>query len=140
MSALRQRGFSYVEVLLAMILLVVLLVPAMEALQAGVANNQGGAVLARELKLREKMETVLAKPFATLYAESYAPGGNTSTSISVSLSDPVGAPDRRNVVLYRYDAASDALSGADTGVLYVKVYYEIDGSANALSTLVGRWW
>jgi hypothetical protein len=140
MSALRQRGFSYVEVLLAMILLVVLLVPAMEALQAGVANNQGGAVLARELKLREKMETVLAKPFATLYAESYAPGGNTSTSISASLSDPVGAADRRNVVLYRYDAASDALSGADTGVLYVKVYYEIDGSANALSTLVGRWW
>lgn len=140
MSALRQRGFSYVEVLLAMILLVVLLVPAMEALQAGVANNQGGAVLARELKLREKMESVLAKPFATLYAESYAPGGNTSTSISASLSDPVGAADRRNVVLYRYDAASDALSGADTGVLYVKVYYEIDGSANALSTLVGRWW
>ena len=140
MSAFRQRGFSYVEVLLSMVLLVVLLVPAMEALQAGVANNQGGAVLARELKLREKMETVLAKPFATLYAETYAPGGNTTTSVSASLSDAVGAADRRNVVLYRYDAASAALSGADTGVVYIKVYYESDGSANPLSTLLGRWW
>ena len=140
MSTVRERGFSYVEVLLAMVLLVVLLVPAMQALQAGVANNQGEAVLTRELNLREKMETVLAKPFATLYAETYAPGGNSSTTVNALLSDTVGAADRRNVVLYRYDAASAALSSNDTGVLYIKVYYESDGSANALSTLTGKWW
>jgi Tfp pilus assembly protein PilE len=135
-----QRGFTYIEVLLSVTLLVVLLVPAMEALQSGVANSQGAAVLARESSLREKMEMVLAKPFASLYAETYAPGGNTTTSVSASLSDPVGATGRRNVVLYRYDASAATLSAADTGLVLVQVYYEADGRASALTTLVGRWW
>jgi hypothetical protein len=42
--------------------------------------------------------------------------------------------------LYRFDAATNALSSNDTGLLYVNVYYEADGSANALNTLAGRWW
>lgn len=135
-----QRGFSYVEVLLSVVLLMVLLVPAMEALQSGMANTQGGAVFGRDSGLRDKMETVLAKPFNSLYAETYAPGGNTTTSVSALLSDPVGAAGRRNVVLYRYDASAATLSNADTGLVLVQVYYEADGTVNALSTLVGRWW
>jgi len=135
-----ERGFTYVEVLLSVVLLMVLLVPAMEALQSGVANNQSRAVLGRERPLREKMETTLAKPFATLYAETYAPGGNTTTSVSTSLSDPAGVAGRRNVVVYRYDPSTATLSAADTGVLAIQVYYEADGSAGALSTLLGRWW
>lgn len=135
-----QRGFSYVEVLLSVVLLGVLLVPAMEALQSALAGTQSGALLARDLKLREKVETLLAKPFNTLYAETYAPGGNTLTSVSASLSDPVGAAERRDVVLYRFDASSATLSTADTGLVLVKVYYEADGAASAITTLVGRWW
>jgi hypothetical protein len=60
--------------------------------------------------------------------------------VSASLSDAVGAPARRKVVLYRYDAATAAPSAADTGLLVVAVYYESDGMERALSTLVGRWW
>lgn len=135
-----QRGLSYVEVLLSVVLLVLLLVPALEALQSAIAGNQSAPVLARQLGLRDKMERVLARPFADLYVHTYAPGGNTTSSVSASLSDAVGAPQRRNVVLYRYDASTAALSSADTGLLYVAVYYEGEGAGSALTTLVGRWW
>jgi type II secretory pathway component PulJ len=136
-----QRGFSYVEILLSVVLLAVLLVPALESLQSAIAGNQSAALVSRDLALRDKMELVLARPFADLYAQTYAAGGNTPTSLSASLSDPVGAPDRRNVVLYRYDASAAALSAADTGLVHVVVYYESEGAAgSALSALVGRWW
>lgn len=123
-----------------MVLLAVLLVPALEALQSAVAGNQSAAVITRELALRDKMERVLARPFLDLYAQTYAPGGNTTSSVSASLSDPAGTPDRRNVLLYRYDASAGALSAADTGLVYVAVYYENEGASKAVSTLVGRWW
>jgi type II secretory pathway component PulJ len=135
-----QRGFTYVEILLSVILLAVLLVPALEALQSAVAGNQSAALVTRELALRDKMERVLARPFLDLYAQTYAPGGNTTNSVSESLSDPAGTPGRRNVVLYRYDASTAALSATDTGLIYVAVYYESEGPASTVSTLVGRWW
>jgi type II secretory pathway component PulJ len=135
------RGFSYVEVLVAVVLMVALLVPAMQSLQSGLAGTQSAALLARELNLRAKMESVLAMPFGKLYAETYAAGGN-SGSISDSFSDPVGTPDRRNVVLYRYDPSNGAVnpSSSDTGLLLIAVYYEADGPANGITTLLGRWW
>ena len=86
------------------------------------------------------MEEVLSKPFNDLYAETYLSGGNTTTSVSTKFSDAAGSVDRHVVVLYRFDAATNALSTNDTGLLYVSVYSEADGSANALNTLIGRWW
>jgi type II secretory pathway component PulJ len=135
-----QRGFSYVEILLSVVLLAVLLVPALEALQTAVAGNQGAALVGRQLALQDKMERVLSRPFADLYRQTYAPGGNTPTSVSASLSDAVGTPGRRNVVLYRYDASAAAPSAGDTGLLFVAVYYENEPADRALTTLVGRWW
>jgi len=139
----RPRGFSYVEILLSVVLLTVLLVPALQALQTGIAGGQNPSLAARQLTQRDKMEQVLAKPFADLYAQTYLAGGNT-TSANGPFSDPAGAPDRRMVVLYRYSydpvTSSGALSPNDTGVVFVSVYYEAEGSANGLNTLVGRWW
>ena len=135
-----QRGFSYVEVLLSVVLLAVLLVPALEALQTAVAGNQNAALAGRHLALQDKMERVLSRPFADLYAQTYSPGGNSATAASASLSDPVGTPQRRNVVLYRYDASAQALSAGDTGLIFVAVYYENEPVDRALTTLVGRWW
>jgi type II secretory pathway pseudopilin PulG len=133
-----ERGFSYVEVLVSVVLLGVLLVPALEALQSGISGTQAAALARRDLALRDKMERVLAKPFVELYAQTYATGGNTTNAVSATLSDPPGSPYRRNVVLYRYDGAS--LTGADSGLVYVAVYYESEGPSGALATLVGRWW
>jgi hypothetical protein len=135
-----QHGFSYAEVVLSVVLLAVLLVPALEALQSGIAGSQGSSVSTRQLMLRDKMERVLARPFADLYAETYRPGGNTASSVSAAFSDPAGTPGRREVVLYRHDASTQSLSASDTGLVFVSVYYEAEGSANALNTLVGRWW
>jgi Flp pilus assembly pilin Flp len=135
-----QRGFSYVEVLLSVVLLTVLLVPALEALQTGITDNHGYSRVSRQLKLKAKMEEVAAKPFAMLYSQTYVPGGNTTTSVSASLSDPTGTPERRNVLLYRYDPSAAGLSAADTGVLFVAVYYEGETPGSGLGTLVGRWW
>jgi hypothetical protein len=135
-----QRGFFYAEILLSVVLLAVLLVPALQALQSGIAGGQNSSLAARQLALRDKMEQVLAKPFYDLYAETYRSGN--ATSANVLFSDPASAPDRRNVVLYRYNASAvpPDLSANDTGLLLVKVYYQADGPTNALNTLVGRWW
>ncbi len=132
------RGFSYIEVLLSVVLLVVLLVPAMQALNIGIS---GGAknIAAKQLLLRTKVEEVLSKPYGQLY-DATNDCANTPASISTSLSDASGLADRRVVVLYCYDTATNALSSANTGVIYVSVYFENTGSAGALNTLVGRWW
>jgi hypothetical protein len=135
-----QSGFFYAEVLLSVLLLGILLVPALQALNTAISGSTSN-LAARQLMLRSKMEEVLSQPFSALYAQTYLPGGNTASSVSTNFSDPSGATDRRVVVLYRFDAATNALSINDTtGLVQVNVYYEADGSANALNTLAGRWW
>lgn len=137
--SLKQHGFAYVEVLLSAVLLAVLLVPALQALQSGIRDVATPSMAARPPLLRAKMEEVLSDPFPELYAATYIAGGNT-TGVNATFSDVVGATDQRVVVLYRYDVSTKALSAGDTGLLYVSVYYTADGSANALTTLAGRWW
>lgn len=135
-----QRGFSYAEVLLSVMLLAILLVPAMQALNAGIVGGAGATGLAaRQLNLRSKMEEVQSKPFGQLYAETYLSGGNTLTSVSTNFSDASGAADRRVVVFYRVNPVVNLVPG-DTGLLYVSVYFEAEGSLGAITTLVGRWW
>lgn len=132
----RATGFAYVEVLVALVLVLTALVPALEALQSGVRGSQAlGAIAARDAALREKMEEVLAKPFDALNAETFLSGGNTTTSVSAALSDSAGQ-ERRIVILYRTDGS--AVSSADTGLLRVRVAYEIGGTA--LETLKAKWW
>jgi len=114
-------------------------VPALQALQTGIAGGATWSVAARSPMLSAKMEEVLANPFPELYAATYVTGANT-TGVNATYSDAVGATDRRVVVLYRYDVSTKALSTNDTGLLYVSVYYSAAGSANALTTLAGRWW
>ena len=140
-SSLQQHGFAYLEVMLSAVLLAVLLVPALRALQTGVNGGATPAMAARSPALSAKLEEVLSHPFPDLYAETYKSGGAlvASTGVNDNLSDAAGA-DRRVVVLYRYNMAAKASSIGDTGLLYVSVYYEAEGSANALSTLAGRWW
>jgi len=138
-AVFRATGYSYAEVLLAVALVAILIVPAMQSL--GSARLAGSGIdAARQQALRAKLESVLSKPFGVLYAETYQSGGNTTTSVSGTLSDAVGTENRRLVVLYRFDATTKALSSADTGLVDVSVYYEAEGAANALRTLAGRWW
>ena len=124
---------------MSVVLLAVLLVPALQALQTGISGGATPTLAASAPTLRAKMEEVLAVPFGDLYAETYLPGGNT-TAINAAFSDAPAAVNRRVVALYRYDATAKALSANDTGLLYVSVYYQSEGTASALNTLTGRWW
>lgn len=130
-----EGGLAYIEVMVALVLVVMALVPALNALQT---DTRGApalvAIAARDALLRAKMEEVLAKPFDTVNAETFLAGGNTTTSVSTALSDPAG-PDRRIVILYRTDGT--ALSSSDTGLVRVRVAFEAGGIA--LETLKSKW-
>jgi hypothetical protein len=98
-----QLGLSYLEVLVAVLVIAFALPPAMQAMRIGMdatAARERSLVLTRRAEGR--LETVLAEPFATLRAAAAAV---RSKSAPTSYSDPSGAADRVLVFLSYYDAA-----------------------------------
>jgi Tfp pilus assembly protein PilV len=131
----RQRGFAYVEALVAVVLVAMALVPALDALESASLNSQALADAgSRDAQLRAKMEEVLSKPFATLNAETYVAGANTTTAVSAALSDAAG-PTRRIVIVYRWDGT--ALTAGDVGLVRVRVAWESGGLG--LEVLRSKW-
>ena len=134
----RMAGLTYVEVLIAMTLITMTLVPAMEALRPGV---QGAGIHEtntwRHYQLTALLEEVLANPFTALDTEALAI--NDPAVASVNYSDAAGQANRRLVYLSRYDADNadgngnffDA--GVDEGLLWVRV--EIEGTDQAIESL-----
>ena len=139
-GAARQSGLSYVEVLLAVTVLALALVPALDSLQTaflGTDVQQRLAITTHTLASR--MEELLAEPFANLDDAALAAGSATTPS---SYSDPGGNPDRVLVFLSRYDG-DDADgngdpfdAGADEGLLWIRVAME--NSPYELTTLVAQ--
>ncbi len=133
----RQSGFSYVEVLVASVLIAISLVPAMEALRTGIlATGAHRSQVSRHGGIAGKMEEVRAQRFALLEDAEVAAGGGAS-----SYSDTPGTPDRRVVLLSRYDgdnadADDDPLTGTDDDLLWVRI--EIEGTALGVESLVTR--
>lgn len=131
-------GFSYVEVLVATLVLAVSLVPALEALQTAML----GATVNESLELRHqrltsRMAEMLVEPFGDLEAEEAAAGGAPSPQYS----DPPATPDRRLVLLSRYDGDNadndnDPLTGTDDGLLRLRV--ELENTPDVLEALVAR--
>lgn len=135
-----QCGLSYIEVLVATALVVVALVPAIDALHGGVNGSQvHQAETEKAQRLQSKMEEVLAQPFGMLYALTYTTTPpaelNKIDRPNPVLSDPEGS-GRRLVFLYRYDGT--ARTDSDSGLLRVRVSYEAGGPS--FETLRGRWW
>lgn len=131
------QGLAYVEAVLATVLVAVLLAPALNALSIGlmgqaVINTQTSQTLA----LQSKLDEVLAKPYSELLAETTAVGGNTTTSISPTLSDPPGAP-RRIVTIYRTNGSD--ISVTDTGLLRIRVVWEDAPADSGLAALRSKW-
>lgn len=129
-----QSGLSYIEVLIATVLVAVSLVPAVEALRGGIF----GASLHQEAaadhyQLKAKMEEVLAEPYALLDAAAVVAAGEKTPT---SYSDPVGASPRRLVYLFRYDASVPGFTAFDTGLLWVHVRFE--SRPGGLETLTAR--
>ncbi len=135
----RQTGFSYVEVLVAVTLLAVALVPAMDALQTGLLGaSVHERLAAQHYRAAGRLEELLAQPYGALDAAALAAASATTPS---SYSDAVGVADRRLVYLARYDidnadADGNRFTGGDEGIVWVRV--AIEGSDVALDSLK-RW-
>jgi len=146
----RQVGLTYIEVLIAMAIIAVALVPALEALRIGMlgtavyqsSSSQHYAVTAR-------MEEILAEQHGALVTAAGLAGTPNTPSV---YSDPVTSTDRRIVYLALYDAENldgdgDVFTVPDpnldgdhdpftgyTGLVCVRV--QIEGSATAFESLV----
>jgi hypothetical protein len=122
-------GLTYVEVLIATVLIAITLVPAVEALKpATLGMSIHEAHTMRHYELTAKLEYVLAKPFGELDTEAVAISDPVVASSKYS--DPSTQANRRLVYLSRYDADNadgngdffDA--GMDAGLLWVRIEFE----------------
>lgn len=135
----QQGGFSYMEALLAAVIVLAALVPALDALKLGLgAAAVHEAAVADHYRLASRLEEVLAEPFGSLDLAAAAAGSETVPS---SYSDPAGPPDRLLVFLSRYDSNNadgdgDGFTGKDDDLIWVRV--NIAGSVAELQALVAQ--
>jgi Tfp pilus assembly protein PilV len=135
----QQRGSSYLEVLVAAVLIAIVLLPLLDAIQgAGASSDAHRNASEQHFHLTARLEEVLAEPFTALAAEAAAAGSGSNPA---SYSDAVGSDNRRLVYLSLYDgdnADADGLpfTGVDAGLMWVRV--EIEGSLLSIETLVSE--
>lgn len=133
----RMAGFTFVEVLVAIVLITVALIPTIDALQpATLGSGIHRSHTAQHYHLTAKLEELLAEPFGTLDDEALAI--NDPTVASTFYSDATTEPARRLVYLSRYDADnadgdSDFFTGKDAGLVWLRI--EIAGTRQAIEGL-----
>ncbi|HPI60005.1 hypothetical protein [Zoogloea sp.] len=134
-----QRGFGYVEALVAVVLLAVVLVPALEAL-GNAARNAPTAAQDDTLWMSaaNKLREVTGSRFDDLDAAATAAGGAGNVS---SLSDPTGSSPRVLIYLSRYDGDNadgddNGFTGTDTDLIWVRA--AVADTPVSLDTLVTR--
>lgn len=131
----RQRGLSYVEVLIAVVIVAVCLVPALDALRGGLSAADAQRLQAvNQQRLQTRLEEVLANRFNTLDNAAMAAGNSPSATVA-AYSDAAGTADRLLVTIYRYDG--NAPTASDSSLLWVKVV--IEATSLSLNTLKTRW-
>jgi len=135
----RQAGFSYVELLIATVLIVIMLVPALDAMQSGIQGSGVHTELAQnQYRMISKMEQTLALPFSELLTQADLVA-DPKVLIPAPFSDPAGTESRRLVFLARYDGDDgdgdkDPFTGTDVGLLWVRV--TIEDSPRSLETVI----
>ncbi|MCF6252983.1 MAG: type II secretion system GspH family protein [Methylococcaceae bacterium] len=144
----KQGGFSYIEVLVAMFVLTLTLVPAMEAIQSGIQGAGIHESLTRQhFALIKRMEEVRAEAYRKLLISAQTAGNATTPG---SYSDPAGQRERVLVFLALYDADADPFilldpnndgdsniyTGDTSNLLWLRV--EIENSAQSVETLISR--
>lgn len=135
----QQAGASHIELMVAVALLAIAIVPALEALRTaaiGASIHENAVEL--HYRLIGRMEEVLAESFTALEAEAIAVGDPTTPT---AYSDAGGTPNRRLVFLSPYDGDNEdeddePFTGTDDGLLWVRV--EIEGTVLALESLTSR--
>lgn len=143
-----QQGFSYLEVLVASLLIAIALVPALNALQTAISGNGIHQSLTVQHQQRlQKMEILKSEAYGNLLVAAKTAGSKTTAT---SYSDPSGSPNRLLVYLALYDADADPFTlidpntdsdndlytGSTSNLLWLRVATE--GAAKSLETLVSR--
>jgi type II secretory pathway pseudopilin PulG len=139
------RGFSYVEILVAIVLIAVCLIPALKSLSPAFFGIMEREKLGSNyLAVRSKLEEVLAASYRDLEIAAQDAGGPLVPS---SLSEPAYmTSDGRQIVLQVYLSGYDAdnadgdnnrFTGTDEGILWVKV--QVDGSPESLETFTSMY-
>lgn len=144
-----QSGLTYIEVMIATVIVVIALVPAINALYTGMRGNDVYASTSAEhYSALAKMEALLAEPQSSLLTAAAAAGDRKTAT---SYSDASGSPARRLVFIGLYDA--DNADGDDdvftvpdpnvdgdndpftgyAGLLWVNL--EVEGSVTSLESL-----
>jgi type II secretory pathway pseudopilin PulG len=144
----KERGFSYVEVLVATTVIAIALVPAINALQTGIQSTGIHQDLTVQHYQRlQKMEELQAEPYANLLAAAKIPANKTTAT---TYSDASGAINRIVVFMALYDADADPFTlidpnidadndlytGSTANLLWIRV--ETEGTAQGIETLVSR--
>ena len=120
-------GFSYVEVMVAVLLIAVALLPALDSLRGALLGARHRATVTEEhYHVFGKLEEMLARPFWELDAEAVSVADPT---LPTAYSEAPGTPRRRLVYLARYDGDDadgdgDPLTGGDPGLLWLRVEIE----------------
>ncbi len=120
---MRMFGYSYVEVLVAAVILSTAIVPSLDALrEVSMHAVMQRTLVEQRFESLALFETVLAEPFGALEAEAAATGGLTPASYS----DPSGTQYRRVVTIAPYDVDDadgdgDPSTGTDAGIVFVSL-------------------
>jgi prepilin-type N-terminal cleavage/methylation domain-containing protein len=131
-----QYGLTLVEVLVAVTLLAILLIPAMRALQTSVTGaDVHGDLASAHFRLTSRVEELLAEPFVDLTDAAIAAGAPTTET---TYSDTAGPPGRLIVYLSLYDGDNadtdnDPFTGTDSDLLWIRV--DIEDTVHTLETI-----
>jgi type II secretory pathway pseudopilin PulG len=135
----RQSGFSYMELLVATLLIAIMLVPALDAMQSGIQGSGIHKQLAQnQYRMISRMEQTLALSFNELLEQADLVA-DSKILIPPPFSDAAGTKSRRLVFLSRYDGDNadgdnDTFTGTDAGLLWVRV--TIEDNPRALETVI----
>ena len=132
----RQRGISYLEVLIATVIIAISLVPALDALKPGI----DGAVLHQDraqitFVLQGKLEQVLAEPFTQLRDAAQIAGSETNKT---SYSDTASVVPHA-VFIWPYDVDNadgdkNVFTGGEDDLLWIRV--AVANGSQSLETLI----
>jgi prepilin-type N-terminal cleavage/methylation domain-containing protein len=139
-----QQGFSFVEIMIAVLLLAICAVPMGDAIRNGLAASGAATAKARELRcIKNTMETILAQPYQNLWNAARNQG--EAAVLSLPADTACEAPPRLSIVKVEYDAglkklvklpAAASPERLESPLLYISVTAANDGYA--FTTLVAR--
>ena len=135
----RQSGATYIEVLLASVLLIISLVPMTNAVRDAMGSSAAHEETAvQQLHMIARLEDVLAENFSSLETAATEAG---SATVPSRYSDLAGTQNRRLVYLSLYDGDNadsddDPFTGADPGLMWVRT--EIEGTLMSVESLVSK--